>query len=165
MTAASLYKKVKSRAEGEGPVCMITLMQEVLKIQCSPNELLTITAKRICDTVHRIFAIKALDEDMFKNAARAANSVLNVQTDKGKVPPSGGKVYTQLAGLGGKVYLVEDGDLRKLQTLSSSAMPTPIGFTSLATNNVLSPLPTTDDSKWEGWMAIIEEEDLRASVD
>lgn len=65
-TAASLYDKVKTRAEGKGPVCMVTLMQEVLKIQCSSSESLTVTAKRICDTVHHIFTVKALDEDLFK---------------------------------------------------------------------------------------------------
>lgn len=65
-TAANLYTQIKTRAEGEGPVRMVALIQEVLQIQCSPSEPLTTTAKRICDIVSRIFAIKALDEDLFK---------------------------------------------------------------------------------------------------
>lgn len=51
-TTAALYDSIKSRAEGEGPVRMVVLMQEVLKIQCSTTKSLTITAKRICDIVH-----------------------------------------------------------------------------------------------------------------
>ncbi|KAG6871459.1 hypothetical protein C0992_010906, partial [Termitomyces sp. T32_za158] len=65
-TAANLFVQIKARAEGEGPVRMVALIQEVLRIQCSPDESLTVTAKRICDIISRIFAIKALDEDLFK---------------------------------------------------------------------------------------------------
>lgn len=287
-TAVSLYDKVKVRVEGEGPVCMVSLIQEVLKIQCSPNESLTIMAKKICDTVHRIFTIKALDEDLFKcvilfnslsdlqyaliqaqvsqgladaikaapyssnnirklmetmqnltspkssgsgltadaalaattqghwcsqkpwlpghtyhagakccttctmhgrscggheapycahlgramekqefNAAQttvqAANLLTSPQPQKGKGSASGGKVYTQLMGPQGKVYLVEDGDLGKLQTLSSA--PVPAGFAGLMTDKIPTTLTSIDKCKWEGWMATIEEEDPRVSID
>ncbi|KAG6876384.1 hypothetical protein C0993_003506 [Termitomyces sp. T159_Od127] len=288
-TAASLYRRVKARAEGEGPVCMVTLMQEVLKIQCSPNESLTVTAKKICNTVHRIFAIKALDEDLFKcaillnslsspqykpiqaqvskgladataaapytsdniqklmetmqnlmslkssstglstdtalaatvkgrwrsqkpwlpghthhartkccttcvahgrpcggheapfcahpggamakqgfeaaqNAAHAANPVPSTQTDKGKNATGTAKMYTQLKGPGRKVYLVEDSDLGKLQTLSTAQALA--GFASLTTNDVPTEvLSTPDEIEWEGWMVIVEEEELQVSVD
>ncbi|KAG6869609.1 hypothetical protein C0993_006588, partial [Termitomyces sp. T159_Od127] len=60
-----------------------------------------------------------------RNVARAANPTLNVHMDKNKAPAGRGKVYTQLAGPGGKVYLVEDGDLGKLQTLSVGTASTP----------------------------------------
>lgn len=65
-TAASMYAHVKEHAEGERPVRMVVLIQEVLKIQCFLSEPLTVTANHICDTVNRIFAIKALDKDLFK---------------------------------------------------------------------------------------------------
>lgn len=65
-TAASMYATVKARAEVEGPVCMVSLIQEVLKIQCSLSQPLTETAARICDIVNCIFAIQALDKDLFK---------------------------------------------------------------------------------------------------
>ena len=65
-TTVNLYGQVKTRAEGEGPVRMITLIQEVLKIQCSPTEPLPATARQICDIVNRIFSIQALDKDLFK---------------------------------------------------------------------------------------------------
>lgn len=77
-TAASLYDTVKSRVEGEGPVHMVALMQEVLKIQCTPSESLTITVKCICNIVYHIFAIKALDEDIFK-CVMLLNSLNNLQ--------------------------------------------------------------------------------------
>ncbi|KAG5333806.1 hypothetical protein C0989_004763 [Termitomyces sp. Mn162] len=57
------------------------------------------------------------------------------------------KVYTQLIGLKGNVYLVEEGDLDKLQTLSNSS--TPASFAGLAANDI----------KWEGWMVSAEEEE------
>ncbi|KAG6880763.1 hypothetical protein C0993_004624, partial [Termitomyces sp. T159_Od127] len=98
-----------------------------------------------------------------RNAARAANPTPNVHTDKNKAPASGGKVYTQLTGPGGKVYLVEDGDLGKLQTLSVGTASTPVGFAGLVTDSVPSS-SAADDSEWEGWMAIIEEEELQASI-
>lgn len=50
-TAANLYAQIKTRAEGEGPVRMVALIQEVLKIQCSSTEPLTTTATRICDII------------------------------------------------------------------------------------------------------------------
>ncbi|KAG6876619.1 hypothetical protein C0993_001807, partial [Termitomyces sp. T159_Od127] len=96
-----------------------------------------------------------------RNAAHATNPTLNVHTDKNKAPTGGGKVYTQLTDPGGKVYLVEDGDLGKLQTLSASTTSTPVGFAGLVTDSVLSS-SAADDSEWEGWMAIIEEEELQA---
>lgn len=65
-TAANLYDQVKTCAEGKGPVWMVALIQEVLWIQCSPSKLLTVMAKRICNIISRIFAIKALDEDLFR---------------------------------------------------------------------------------------------------
>lgn len=271
-TAAGLYNALKARAEGEGPVRMVALMQEVLKMQCSPNEPLTTTATRICDTVNRIFAIQALDKDLFKcvmllnslnssqyepiqaqvsrgladatktnpytsdnirklletiqnlsnlkatsaalptdtalaattrgrwkstrphlpghnhaagvkccttcashsrpcagheskfcahpggamhkdgfdaarNAARAAAD--NTAKDKGA------KVYTQLTGPKGKIYLVEDGDLGKLQTLNTRSLA--VGFAGLVTDDV--PTTSVGDDEWAGWMAIVEEEE------
>ena len=37
-TAASLYAMMKARAEGKGPVHIVSLIQEVLHIQCSLAE-------------------------------------------------------------------------------------------------------------------------------
>ncbi|KAG5349117.1 hypothetical protein C0989_005796 [Termitomyces sp. Mn162] len=48
------------------------------------------------------------------------------------------KVYTQLTGPKGKVYLMEEGNLEILQTLSSGPLTT--GFAGLATNEI----------EWEG---------------
>lgn len=61
------------------------------------------------------------------------------------------KTYTQLAGPGGKVYLVEEGELGKLQTLSSADVPgtTATPFAGLATDNP-SASTTTNDVEWEG---------------
>ncbi|KAG5732542.1 hypothetical protein E4T56_gene15164 [Termitomyces sp. T112] len=240
-TAADLYSRAKVRAEGEGPVRMVAPIQEVLKIQCSPNELLTTTAKKICNTVHCIFAIKTLDEDLFKcvillnslsssqykpiqaqvsrgladttkgtpytsdniqklmetvqnlTMLKASNSTLPTdtalaaaqsvaqhalhmdnpvvdmrhptvciegaggnttsQSTKGKSTggtakaTSGAKVYMQLTGLKEKVYLVEEGDLRKLQTLSSGAAPT-TDFAGLVTDTVGDTTHNADDKEW-----------------
>ncbi|KAG6867553.1 hypothetical protein C0993_001299 [Termitomyces sp. T159_Od127] len=57
MTAANLYAAVKKQVEGKGLVWMVSLIQEVLRIQCSPSELLTGTATHICNIVNRISAI------------------------------------------------------------------------------------------------------------
>ncbi|KAG6901743.1 hypothetical protein C0995_008308 [Termitomyces sp. Mi166 len=65
-TAANLYAQVKAWADGEGPVRMISLIQEVLRIQCSPSESLTITGKWISDIIEHIFVICTLDKDLFK---------------------------------------------------------------------------------------------------
>lgn len=65
-TAASLFSHVKAQAKEEGPVRMVVLIQEVLRIQCSPNEPLTETAQQICNIVNQIFVIQALDKDLFK---------------------------------------------------------------------------------------------------
>lgn len=65
-TTANLYAQVKTRAEGKGPVWMISLIQEVLRIQCLLSEPLTMTGKWISDIVERIFTIQTLDKDLFK---------------------------------------------------------------------------------------------------
>ncbi|KAG5349755.1 hypothetical protein C0989_002033 [Termitomyces sp. Mn162] len=66
-------------------------------------------------------------------------------------------VYTQLTGPKGKVYLMEEGDLKKLQMLSSGL--------STASSAGLA----TDEIKWESWMASVEEEvmpaELKTSID
>ena len=285
-TAASMYAAVKARAEGEGPVRMVSLIQEVLKIQCSPSQPLTETAARICDIVNRIFAIQALDKDLFKcvvllnslnapqyepiqaqisrgladatsnapytsdnirklletvqnlttlkvsSASQPVDTALAVTTPRGRfrstkpwlpghthhagvkccstcaahnrscggheapycAHPGGAmekagfeaakaaaraagvapaakekqtsnttpKSYMQLTGPKGKVYLVEAGDLGRLQTLNTeSATP---DFAGLTTDAVLA---VNDDIEWEGWMATVEgESDIpEASVD
>lgn len=101
--------------------------------------------------------------DAARNAARATNPLAAGQAQKGKGASGGGKVYTQLTGPQGKVYLVEDGDLGRLQTLNTT--PTTAGFAGLATDKMPDDITTADDAEWEGWMAVIEEEDLRTSVD
>ncbi|KAH0579363.1 hypothetical protein H2248_003502 [Termitomyces sp. 'cryptogamus'] len=68
------------------------------------------------------------------------------------------KVYTQLIGPKGKVYLMEEGDLEKLQMLGSGLSTA--GFAGIATNKI----------KWEGWMASVKEEEvmpaeLKTSID
>ncbi|KAG6858791.1 hypothetical protein C0995_013898, partial [Termitomyces sp. Mi166 len=91
------------------------------------------------------------------NAARIAGA------SKGK-PSGGSKVYTQLTGPQGKIYLVKDGDLGKFQTLSTE-VTTPIAFAGLAMDSIPQ-TPSVDDIEWEGWMAtIMEEEELLTSLD
>ncbi|KAG5724824.1 hypothetical protein E4T56_gene12595 [Termitomyces sp. T112] len=94
-----------------------------------------------------------------RNAAQAA----------GSAPPAKGKsalgshpkTYTQLTGPAGKVYLLEESQLEKLQTLSTT--PNSAGFAGLVTDEVPAGL---NEVEWEGWMAIIEEEiEPMASVD
>lgn len=288
-TAASLYTSIKARAEGEGLVRMVSLIQEVLKIQCSTSKPLTVTATRICNIIQRIFAIKALDEDLFKcvmflnslsspqyepiqaqvsrgladatkttpytsgnicklmetmqnlTALKTSNSgtstdIALATTTKGRWRslkpwllghthhagarccmtwathgrPCGGheapfcahqggamekqgfdaahsataraggtttsqpakgkgtnnmantmgsaKIYTQLTGPKGKVYLVEEGDLGKLQTLSTGSDST-ASFAGLVTDQIEGTVPSADNNEWQGWMATIEEED------
>lgn len=87
----------------------------------------------------------------------------NAQARKGKGAAGGGKVYTQLAEPEGKIYLVEDSNLGKLQTLNTA--PAPIGFAGLTTDDVLTNFSLTNKAKWKGWMTTIEEEEPQASVD
>lgn len=72
------------------------------------------------------------------------------------------KVYMQLTGPQGKVYLVEEGDLGKLQTLSGA--PAPAGFAGLATDTLPS-TSSVDDTEWEGWMATVVQEEISTSID
>ncbi|KAH0591520.1 hypothetical protein H2248_001584 [Termitomyces sp. 'cryptogamus'] len=81
-----------------------------------------------------------------QNAARAAAWKVSTSaaTTSGNT-----KVYMQLTSPKGKVYLVEEGDLGKLQTLSNGMVfSAPTGFAGL----------TMDNIEWEGWMAYVEEE-------
>ncbi|KAH0581834.1 hypothetical protein H2248_011512 [Termitomyces sp. 'cryptogamus'] len=237
-TAASLYKQVKTQVEGEGPVRMIALIQEILKIQCSLNESLTVTGKCISNIVKYIFSIYTLNKDIFnmsqsklkyhvglanartkspytsdniwklletKNHSSltitillelgaalpasleddhaldmklpsafcahsggamekqgidtAQNAMCTAATAKGTGSTGGNaKVYTQLTGPKSNIYLMEEGDLKKLQMLSGGLSTASFG--GLATNKI----------KWEGWLASVEEEEvmpakLKTSID
>ncbi|KAH0581697.1 hypothetical protein H2248_011385 [Termitomyces sp. 'cryptogamus'] len=66
---------------------------------------------------------------------------------KAKGTGRGPKVYMQLTGPKGRVYLVEEGDLGKLQTLSGGLMV--VGFVGLATDKIPSTAPLNKE-EWEG---------------
>ena len=103
-----------------------------------------------------------MHKDRFDAACNAAHAAMDAQV-KGKSAMGTAKVYTQLTRPKGKVYLVKDEDLEKLQTLSTGS--TTAGFMGLVTDNV--PATNTGNDEWEGWMAVIEEEEeleARASV-
>ncbi|KAG6870529.1 hypothetical protein C0992_013102, partial [Termitomyces sp. T32_za158] len=99
--------------------------------------------------------------DAAQDAARAAGLSTTGQTPKGKGASSRGKTYTQLTGPQGKVYLIEEGSLKKLQTLSTTLAPA--SFAGLATDKLPADMTTVDEAEWKGWMVVIEEEELKAS--
>ncbi|KAG6880884.1 hypothetical protein C0995_003988, partial [Termitomyces sp. Mi166 len=93
-------------------------------------------------------------------AARDAAHIAGASKEK---PSGGSKVYMQLTGPQGKIYLVEDSDLGKFQTLSMEVM-TPTAFAGLAMDSIPQ-TPSVNDIEWEGWMATItEEEELSTSL-
>lgn len=75
-TVVNLYMQIKTHTKEEGPVQMVSLI--VLKIQCSPEKPLTVTAKQICDIVSWIFVIQSMYEDLFKCIV-LLNSLKNLQ--------------------------------------------------------------------------------------
>lgn len=83
---------------------------------------------------------------MEKNGFNATHDVAYAATTSCHTKNKGtsNKVYMQLTGLKGKVYLVEEGALSKLQMLSEET--TPSRFVGLVTDN-LSLAPTTCDTK------------------
>lgn len=76
----------------------------------------------------------------------------------------GSKIYTQLTGPQGKVYLVEDGNLGKLQTVNTGMTTTTTSFAGLVTNNIPH-ISSDNETEWKEWMATIEEEKPTASLD
>lgn len=96
-----------------------------------------------------------MEKEGFHAARDAARAAAADRGTRGK-GGSGTKVYTQLTGPKGKVYLVEEGDLGKMQTLSNET--TTAGFAGLITDDI-SPVATLDEAEWEGWMAVIVEEE------
>lgn len=97
----------------------------------------------------------AMEKKGFHAARNAARAAATARDTKRKGSTSA-KVYMQLTGPKGKVYLVEEDDLGKLQVLSDDT--TPAGFAGLATDDV-STITTIDDVEWEGWMAVDEGEE------
>lgn len=101
------------------------------------------------------------------NAAQDAAKAAAGEKAKG----SGGaglKQYTQLKGPSEKVYLVEEGKLQKLQALGGTTVTLSVStnFAELATNSL--PIQSTDEAEWEGWMAMVKEEEkleLKTSLD
>lgn len=63
--AAKCFADLKARAQREGPIKQIALLQEALSTYCSTNEPLPVTAGRITDTVKRAFDIGTIDRDLF----------------------------------------------------------------------------------------------------
>lgn len=63
--AAQCFTDLKTRAQREGPIKQIALLQEALSTYCSTSEPLPITAGRITDTVRRAFDIGTVDKDLF----------------------------------------------------------------------------------------------------
>ena len=59
------FTDLKSRAQREGPIKQIALLQEALSTYCSTAEPLPITAGRIADTVKRAFDIGDVTKDLF----------------------------------------------------------------------------------------------------
>lgn len=88
-------------------------------------------------------------------AAKATTCTTGVgPTEKNKPAVKGNpKTYMQLTGPNRKVYLMEAGNVGKLQTLSTELAAA--SFAGLVTDNM--PV-TVDNTKWEGWMATVEEE-------
>ncbi|KAG6892839.1 hypothetical protein C0993_002748, partial [Termitomyces sp. T159_Od127] len=95
--------------------------------------------------------------DVARNAVKAA-----AKTQAKGETTGATKVYTQLTGPKGQVYLIEDSNLGRLQMLNTELAP--VNFAGLVMDN----MPTTDagNNEWKGWMAIIKEEGLepKASV-
>lgn len=63
--AAACYADLKARAQREGPIKQVALLQDALSTYCSMTEPLPTTAGRIVDTVKRAFDIGTVDVNLF----------------------------------------------------------------------------------------------------
>ncbi|KAG6862754.1 hypothetical protein C0993_001647, partial [Termitomyces sp. T159_Od127] len=96
-------------------------------------------------------------------AAREAAHAATASHEQKQTNTPAAKVYTQLTGSKGKVYLIEESNLGKMQTISTTTT-TPIAFAGLATD-ALPTASTADEVEWEGWVATVVEEEMTTSID
>ncbi|KAG6880661.1 hypothetical protein C0995_005046, partial [Termitomyces sp. Mi166 len=62
--AQHCFDDLKRRAQQEGPIKQISLLQEALSTYCSQTEALPTTASRITDIVKRAFDIGEINADL-----------------------------------------------------------------------------------------------------
>lgn len=63
------WETLKERHQNEGPVKQVTLLQQALNTQCSKEEPLPLTARKICDLIQRAFEIGTITPDLLCSIA------------------------------------------------------------------------------------------------
>ncbi|KAG6872816.1 hypothetical protein C0995_006415 [Termitomyces sp. Mi166 len=153
-TAADLYTHVKTQAEGKGPYKPVQaqiscgLADSMKEAPYTSNNI-----RKLLETIQNLTNLKspgtgheapycthpggAMEKQSIEAAQNAAKAAAVKVSTSVATTTGNTKVYTQLTSPKGKVYLVEEGDLGKLQTLSNKTAPsTPAGFAGLTTDNI-----------------------------